>query len=160
MKKGDIFGFGNRNYVVTGEPEVIGDQPLGDIKLKGQIKKVTLYVGLSRGIKEGKCKTQPKKYPPGIVLDTFLNAREIQTGDPSKVFATATPAKGVFKGGDENTRVIEVIFEKNEKEKTFGQFKKNMLKAGGALSKRFCQQAVLAVVKDGAKEEQWELTPK
>ena len=59
-----------------------------------------------------------------------------------------------------STGVIEVIFEKNEKEKTFGQFKKSMLKAGEALSKRFCQQAVLAVVKDGAKEEQWELTPK
>lgn len=160
MKKGDIFGFGDKNYIVTGKPVFIGNSQLGEIRSKGPVKKVTLYIGLNRGIKEGKCKTQPKKYAPQVVVDTFLNARELQTNDPSKVGATVTPAKGVFQGGGEDTRVIEVLYEKNNKEQTFSQFKNNMLIVGEALSKRFCQQEILAIVKNGTHETRWSLTPK
>ena len=161
MKKGDVFGVGNRNYIITGESQSIGErQQLGEIKRSGPIQKVTLYVGLNRGVSSGKCGQQPAKYKPQTVIDTFLHTREIQTGDPSRVGATATPAKGVFRGGSENTWIIEVLYEKNHHEQTWGKFKKNMLRAGEALSRRFCQQEIMAVVKNGADEERWTLTPK
>jgi hypothetical protein len=162
MRKGDIFGIGNRNYVITGDPEYIGNagRELGEIKNKGKVRKVTLYIGMDRGVDSGRCKTQPKEYDPQTVVDEFITLREIQTGDSEKVGATTIPARGVYKGGGEESRVIEVIFERNNKEKSFEKFKNNMLKTGEVLSRRFCQREIKAIVKNGTDEVEWQLTPK
>ena len=99
-RKPDAFVFGNKTYIVTGPAKFYGSRSKGalsGIKHEGPIQKVTLLVGLSRGVDAGACSTDPSTYTVKEIVETVLVLREVQLHGSKAVGLTAIPAQGVWK---------------------------------------------------------------
>jgi len=158
LAKGDILEIDGKQLVVKRVRTIGNAGQLGEAKLRGPVRKITLYVGLNRGRSEGDCADDPTKYSGKNIVDAFLALRRKQV-EADDVGATVLSAQGVYEDEPEETRVFELVYHTNEREPTFARFKDNVLEIGEDFARLFCQRSVLAVVKDGASEDEWDLTP-
>lgn len=127
---------------------------LGEVVDYGPTRTATVIVGLdkghAKGNQSGACGTKPVHFSPEAADRAFLSTRAAQVSRDN-VGASRRCGKGWFQGRPEQSLSYEVVFIPNTREKTYGQFRKNMDALATKMGAKLCQDSVL-VLDDNSKQ--------
>lgn len=142
----------NVDFKTQGAPKLLGNAKrpsgFGKVVSFGPARGATLIVGLNKGNREanrtGACAIKPAKFSPTQVDETFIDVRTGQVGAKS-VGATRAVGKGWYEGAPEKSVAYSVVYIKNDREKTYATFKRNMEELAERIGGKLCQDSVLII---------------